>query len=174
MGGKSLLIIDTSDADDSCADGVCNSAPYAAQFANLNPKPGTWLLSHRPIWAIGQKFALNRTLQQALQSSDGRLPSGIEFVLSGHLHTFELLSFADQRPPQLVVGTGGTVLDETIKQRLVGMTIGGATVSYARTEHRFGFLMIAPQKDGSMTAFIGSHGEERFKCALTPLAARCD
>ena len=156
------------------ADNMCDSAPYAAQFASLKAKPGTWLLSHRPIWAIGWKFTLNQTLQHALRSSDGRLPPGIEIVLSGHLHTFELLSFTDERAPQLVVGTGGTALDRRIKQELDRATVGGATVSYGRTEHRFGFLMIAPQKDGITATFIGPRGKARFKCALTPPNARCD
>jgi hypothetical protein len=174
VGRKSFLVMDSSNALDTCANDACDSAPYAAQFASLKPKPGTWFLSHRPVWAIGRKFTLNQTLQQTLKSSDGRLPQGIELALSGHMHIFELLSFTDQRPPQLVVGTGGTALDKKINRDLDGMTVGGATVSYGRWERRFGFLMIAPQKDGSPATFVDPRGKARFKCALTPSTARCD
>jgi len=173
IGGKSFLVMDSSHADDTCTDDACDSAPYAAQFASLKPKPGTWFLSHRPVWGIGRDFTVNRTLQKALKSTDGRLPQGIELALSGHMHIFELLSFTD-RPPQLVVGTGGTALNKTIDRQLDGMTLGGATVSYGRTEHRFGFLMIAPEEDGSTAIFVDPRGKARFKCALTPSTARCD
>ncbi len=173
MGGKSFLVIDSSNAEDSCANDACNSAPYAAQFASLTPKPGTWLLSHRPIWAIGRKFKLNQTLEQALASSDGRLPQGVELVLSGHLHIFELLSFADRRAPQLIVGTGGTLLDPKIDRRLEGVTVGGAKISYGLSEHRFGFLMTTPKKKGATATFVNDRGKTRFECKLTPSTARC-
>ncbi len=174
IGGKTFIVMDSSNASDECAGDACDSAPYAAQFAKLTPKPGAWLLSHRPIWGVGRNFILNRTLQQALAASNRRLPDGIELALSGHIHIFELLSFADRHPPQLVVGAGGTALDRPIDRKLAGLTIGGATVNYGRTEHRFGFLMIAPQKDGSTATFVEPGGQQRLKCALTPTSARCD
>lgn len=149
--------------------------PLCADFASLNPKPGTWFLSHRPIWGGGRGFATNQTLQQALAKAlNGRLPAGIELALSGHLHILELLSFTDQRPPQLIVGTGGTALDKKIKHKLDGMTVGDATVSQGYAERRFGFLMIALQPGGSAATFISPKGKLGFKCAFTPTSARCD
>jgi hypothetical protein len=174
MGGKSFLVIDSSNAEDACPDNARDSAPYAAQFKSLAPRPGAWLLSHRPIWAIGRKFNLNQTLQQALASSGGRLPQGIELVLSGHLHLFELLSFTDQRPLQLVVGNGGTTLDKKINRKLDGMAFGDTTVRYGRSVHHFGFAMIAPGEDGSTMTLIEPSGRQRMKCALTPTSARCE
>ncbi len=174
MGGKSFLVIDSSNAEDGCPDNACDSAPYATQFKSLAPRPGAWLLSHRPIWAIGRKFNLNQTLQQALASSGGRLPPAIELVLSGHLHLFELLSFTDQRPLQLVVGNGGTTLDKKINRKLDGMAFGDTTVRYGRSVHHFGFAMIAPGEDGSTMTLIEPSGRQRMKCALTPTSARCD
>jgi Calcineurin-like phosphoesterase len=174
LGGKAFLVIDSSNAEDACPNNACDSAPYAAEFARLTPKPGTWLLSHRPIWAIGQKFKLNQTLEQAVAASGGRLPHGIELVLSGHLHIFELLSFIDERPPQLVVGSGGTELDKKINRALDGTAIGDATVRHGRSEHRFGFLMITPQPGGSTATFFSPEGKPRFKCALTSTSVRCD
>lgn len=126
------------------------------------------------MWAIGRGFTLNRTLQQALKSSGGRLPRGIELVLSGHVHVFELLSFTDQRPPQIVAGAGGTSLDKKIKRELDGMKVGDATVNYGRSDDRFGFLMITLQEDGSTATFIAPSGKARFTCALAATTARCD
>jgi len=175
VGGKPFLVMDTSNAEDRCRVDACVIGRFAADFASLNPKPGTWFLSHRPIWGVGRGFATNQTLQQALAKAlNGRLPAGIELALSGHLHIFELLSFTDQRPPQLIVGTGGTALDKKINHKLDGMTVGDATVSQGYAERCFGFLMIALQPGGSAATFISPKGKLGFKCALTPTSARCD
>ena len=175
VGGKPFLVMDTSNAEDRCGVDACVIGRFAADFESLNPRPGTWFLSHRPIWGVGRGFVANQTLHQALAKAlNGRLLAGIELALSGHLHIFESLSFTDQRPPQLIVGTGGTALDKKIKHELDGMTVGDATVSQGFAERRFGFLMIALQPGGSAATFISPKGKPRFKCALTPTSARCD
>jgi hypothetical protein len=173
IGGKPFIVFDSSQADDGCRKGRCDSARYAAQFASLKPARGTWFLSHRPVWGIGRNFTLNQMLQQALKASDGKLPKGIDLALSGHMHIFELLSFADRRAPQLIVGTGGTLLDPKIDRRLEGVTVGGAKISYGLWEHRFGFLMIVPKKKGATATFVNDRGKARFECKLTPSTARC-
>lgn len=173
-GGRSFLVIDSSNAYDACVKDACDSAPYAAQFAAMAPQPGTWFLSHRPVWGIGRNFTVNRTLQIALATALGdRLPPGMTLALSGHLHIFEALSFADHRPPQLIVGTGGTALDRPIDRAMQGMTVGGATVSAARTEHRFGFLLIEPAGNAMAGRFIDAGGQTLFTCALTPDEVAC-
>ncbi len=173
-GGRSFLVMDSSNAYDACAQDSCDSAPYAGQFAAMAPKPGTWFLSHRPIWGIGRNFTMNRTLQIALAAAaGGRLPSGITLALSGHMHIFEALSFADARPPQLIVGTGGTALDRPIDRAMQGMTIGGATVHAARSDHRFGFLLIKAAGDSAAGRFIDIGGQTPFTCTLAPHDATC-
>ncbi|MEZ5788679.1 MAG: metallophosphoesterase [Xanthobacteraceae bacterium] len=173
-GGRSFLVIDSSNAYDSCAEDACDSPPYAAQFDAMAPKPGTWFLSHRPIWGVGRNFTMNHTLQLALDTAaNGRLPSGITLVLSGHMHIFEALSFADARPPQLIVGTGGTALDRPIDRAMQGMTIGGATIRAARSDHRFGFLLIRTAAEGAAARFIAVGGQTLFTCALAPDDVTC-
>src|SRR5262249_1672167 len=44
VGGQSFIVLDSSNAADSCP---CNSGPYAAEFAGMRPAPGSWLLTHR-------------------------------------------------------------------------------------------------------------------------------
>jgi hypothetical protein len=53
---------------------------------------------------------------------------GVQIVVSGHLHLFEILSFTTTRPPQLVVGNSGTALDPGISTPLSGLEIGDAIV----------------------------------------------
>jgi len=173
IAGKSLIVMDTSNADDSCGES-CHSALYSQDFTDMRPRRGSWWLSHRPVWGIGQKFTVNSTLQQALKSSNGRLPDGIHFALSGHMHIWELLTFADGRSPQLIVGNGGTLLDK-INRPLRGREIGGTTVSYAKLEHNFGYTLLRPVKTGSgWTATVFNEaGKAKFVCTLRLNTASC-
>ena len=175
IGGRAFIVMDSSNADDPCKGGVCDGAPYAAQFAALKPAPGSWFVSHRPIWGIGRDFTLNRTLQDALKAWDGKLPDGIDLALSGHMHIFEMLSFTDRRSPQFVIGTGGTALDKPITRSLRGMKIGTATVAHSRVERAWGFAMMTPQKNGKdwTLTFRTIRGNARFSCNITRTEAVC-
>jgi hypothetical protein len=175
IAGKSFIVMDSSDAKDSCANDACDSAPYAAQFAGLKPAPGSVFISHRPIWGIGRNFTLNRTLQQALSAWGGKLPDGIDLALAGHMHMWELLTFADQRSPQLIVGTGGTALDPKIERPLAGMKVGGAVVRYGRAERDWGFTMLTPGQDGTgwTATFVTLKGKPKFACKIERAQAAC-
>jgi hypothetical protein len=95
VGDQSFVILDSSDAADTCPKQGCKSAPYVEQFSNMSPAVGTWLVTHRPIWGLKNKnVRLNATLQAALARWDSRLPPGFTLVLAGHIHLWEVLSFA--------------------------------------------------------------------------------
>jgi hypothetical protein len=175
VAGKPFIVMDSSNAADACENDTCDSAPYAAQFAGLKPAQGSWFVSHRPIWGIGRNFTLNETLQQALKAWNGKLPEGIDLALAGHMHTFEMLSFADQRSPQFIIGTGGTDLDKNIKRQLAGMKIGGTTVSDGRVEREWGFTLLTPRKDGTdwTLTFLTAKGKAKFACKVERTEATC-
>jgi hypothetical protein len=132
-------------------------------------------VSHRPIWGIGKNFTLNETLQQALKSSDGKLPEGIDLALAGHMHTFEILTFSDKRSPQFIIGTGGTDLDKKIKRPLAGTKIGGTTVNYGRVDREWGFALFTPHKNGTdwTLTFFTAKGKARFACKVKRTEATC-
>jgi hypothetical protein len=54
-----------------------------------------------------------------------------------------------------------------------GMTIGGATINAARSDHRFGFLLIKAAGDSATGSFIDVGGQPLFTCTLAPDAATC-
>lgn len=99
---------------------------------------------------------------------------GIALVLSGHIHLAEVLSFADKRAPQFVLGTGGTLLAGKIKGSLTGRKIGGTRVSYGRSDHRFGFAVLTPGTDGSSARFHDAAGTRLFACTVAPGQVGCD
>jgi Calcineurin-like phosphoesterase len=172
MGEQAFIVFDSSNAADKCP---CDPAAYAAQFAAMRPAAGTWLLTHRPIWGFrSHGRTLNATLQQALGQWNGRPPDGIALVLAGHIHLAEVLSFADKRSPQFVLGTGGTQLAGKIKGELTGRTIGGTRVSYGRADHRFGFAILAPAADGWSADFRDLAGASLFRCQIAPGQVGCN
>jgi hypothetical protein len=171
LAGQSFIVLDSSNAADACP---CDTAAYAADFAAMRPVPGTWLVSHRPVWGFrSHRKTINATLQQALP--DGRLPEGITLALAGHIHVWEVLSFAVKRPPQFVLGTGGTLLTGKIKGTLTGEKIGGSTVSYGRADLRFGFTTFEPAAQGGWTAtFRDVGGKSYFDCKIVTGEVSCN
>jgi hypothetical protein len=172
VGGQSFIVLDSSNAADICP---CDSAPYAAEFMDMRPTPGSWLLTHRPVWGFRpHRQTINATLQQALAAFNGKLPDGIALALSGHIHVAEVLSFADKRSPQFVLGTGGTLLAGKIKRNLSGQKIAGTTVSYGRSDHRFGFAVLAPASQGVAATFYDTAGRSLFGCKLGQGEVACN
>jgi hypothetical protein len=148
--GLSLLIFDSSDADDFLAppDKV---AAYAAQLAPALAKtpPRAWLLTHRPVWAMAQGeltgLTSNQTVQAALR---GLVPANLDLVLSGHLHDFLSYEFGPERPPQLVVGTGGDALLPLAKGPIVGAEIDGMPVRRGFADGRFSYFVMERSDNG--------------------------
>jgi len=150
VAGLSLLIFDSSDADDFLAppDKV---AAYAAQLAPALAKtpPRAWLLTHRPVWAMAQGeltgLTSNQTVQAALR---GLVPANLDLVLSGHLHDFLSYEFGPERPPQLVVGTGGDTLLPLAKAPIVGAEIDGMPVRRGFADARFSYFVMERSDNG--------------------------
>jgi Calcineurin-like phosphoesterase len=161
---QSFIVLDSSNAADTCP---CDPTAYAAEFAGMRPKPGAWLLSHRPVWGFRSHHkTINESLQQALAAWGGRLPDGITLAVAGHIHVAEVLSFADGRSPQFVLGTGGTLLAGRIRSNLTGEKIGGTTVSYGRADHRFGFALFEATAGGWTATFRDNQGKSLFTCTV--------
>lgn len=173
VADRSFVVLDTSAAEDTCPTKGCDSAPYAAQLATLAPPPGSWLLTHRPMWGLKQRGELNQSLQEAVAATGGRLPAGIALVVSGHMHILEALSFADGGPPQLVVGTSGTALEHAVERKLDGLTVGGRTVAHGFTRHRFAFLRMEPEAEGWRGTVVSVAGNPLAECTLGAGSLRC-
>jgi hypothetical protein len=176
VGGQSFVILDSSDAADTCPKQGCKSAPYVEQFSNMSPAAGAWLVTHRPIWGLKNKnVRLNATLQAALARWDGRLPPGFTLVVAGHVHLWEVLSFADQRSPQFVLGNSGTLLAHRIKQPLIGQQIQNATISFGRSEHEWGYTLFRHNADETnwTATYYGINGDRKFSCRVSAAAVSC-
>jgi hypothetical protein len=180
FGGLQLLLLDSSNADDYEVkpDQV---AVYRAQFDRLSALAGrnAWLLTHRPLYVVGHAgeqegketlFFDNENLQEA---SDNRFPPGLELILSGHIHLFEMLSWDSGRPSQLVVGNSGTLLDPTITTPLTGLDVAGAPVAGGAVSAQFGFLTLEPDPDGWTARTRDPRGFLRLRCDIRGRRVAC-
>ena len=117
-GDLSLYVIDSADAGDR-THRQGEIAAMAGQLDRLGPGLDLgkgWIITHRPVWALVPiarlgptaplEVGLNFTEQDAVR---GRALSGVQMIVSGHVHDFQAITFGPKRPAQLVVGSGGGV-----------------------------------------------------------------
>jgi hypothetical protein len=175
IGSVQLLMLDSSSAHD-------NDAPqnlvdvYSAQIDALSEVAGdnAWLVAHHPVWGIGEfngdLFRSNVTLQESTGNS---LKPGINLVLSGHIHLFEMLSFEGDRSPQFIVGFSGTELDQPISVPLAGEEIAGAIVNEGVSFDDFGFVSMEQFGGGWNVSIRNVDGEEIISCVIIDNFAQC-
>jgi calcineurin-like phosphoesterase family protein len=177
-----LVVMDTVQAGDTPAvrspDVVVDT--YRRDFERVSQLAtgNTWLLGHRPLWGVrpttpdgANVEVLNVTLQQALSRP---LPASIDLVLTGHVHLAEVLSFTGNRPPQAVVGTGGTLLLPGITRTLIGMDVDRELVAHATIISRHGFVTFEPSPRGGWEMTIRNEvGTALVVCRVADRSAVC-
>lgn len=178
-GALDLVILDSGEASDA-DPAEQRLAVYREHFVALNSARPSWLLTHRPLWAFDlwrvglpepQVHSINATLQGA---SGNTLPPSFSLVLSGHIHAFEALAFADGRAPQLVVGTGGSLLSEDLSLLpLAGREMAGTSVTAGRIAHDYGYTTLEPTGTGWNATFRDPAGTPRFACAIDGADVSC-
>ena len=168
-----FFVMDSSKALDA-RPSRSETPAFGADFAALRSLPAapTWLLTHRPLWGIdatltGLTLSINRTLEAA-EGNARALP--VELVLSGHIHLFEALSFADRRPPQIVVGTGGDTLSN-LPGHVIGQPIDGTRVSRGVVRHAFGFAVF--HLDTHTIDIYDRVGSKAYICRYGPGQVSC-
>ena len=152
MGDTSLYVLDSADAVDTSAP-----APQVAQFARQLDALGAdldhgkgWIVTHRPIWGLTPvaklgplgpiEVELNKTEQAAVRQ---RALTGVQMVVSGHIHHFAAYDFAARRPAQLIVGTGGDVGEPADSPRIKSDVVSLDGLDAQRFGFdRYGYLLL--------------------------------
>ncbi|HVH79421.1 MAG TPA: metallophosphoesterase, partial [Stellaceae bacterium] len=169
LGGLDLLMFDDAGADDLKTE-PASVAAYAAQLTQLltNAPAHSWLLMHRPIWALAQGQLAGKNLNLTIEAAiKGHVPPGLDMVLSGHLHDFTSYSFGAQRPSQLIVGVGGDTMLDLANVPLVGAEIDGMKTTKGFALERFGFFVMDRAGDGwNGTLYADDDKTELAHCAI--------
>ena len=143
LGNFTLVMFDSSAVSPSTLVEE-QAAAFAAQLAQVHVQHA-WLADHHPFWglrtdnAADQTASVSPTLQEAWERAH---PKGIDLLLSGHTHLFELLDYGPTRPVQLVAGDGGTDLAAPVSGDINGMSVHGTSVVIGASHREFGFTVL--------------------------------
>jgi hypothetical protein len=146
IGGAKLLVVDSSDTDDKAAPAGLVAA-FSTRLEGLRHggREPTWIVTHRPFWYAARKGnrltegTINATERAASRRAD---MNDVSLVLSGHVHDFTSLDFGPARPPQLIVGTGGDVLEKgDLPPPVIGSPVVGGLPAKAFSMGRFGYFL---------------------------------
>lgn len=126
-----------------------------------NKAAGAWMMLHHPFWAFGSYGGETTVMWTAWNQAGANVPDPA-LMLTGHMHLLEMLSFNDNRIPQLVIGNGGTALDKAGPPP--DGPIGGRTVSNFFAHDEFGWVA-ATQTAGNWTFDIrDTKGKSQATC----------
>jgi hypothetical protein len=143
LGAFELVMLDSASVSANTLNKE-QAALYATQLASLHPTHA-WLADHHPFWGMrtdadaGKPASVSPTLAEAWERAS---PKGIDLILSGHVHLFELFSYDHGRPTQLVAGDGGTNLAEPLEGSLLGASARGASVVSGQSQRQFGYSLL--------------------------------
>jgi hypothetical protein len=143
LGTFELVMLDSASVSANTLNKE-QAALYAAQLASLHPAHA-WLADHHPFWGLrtdaaeGKPASVSPTLAAAWELAS---PKGIDLILSGHVHLFELFSYDHGRPTQLVAGDGGTNLAEPLEGSLLGASARGASIVSGQSQRQFGYSLL--------------------------------
>ena len=152
LGGLTLVVMDTSTADEGKVT-PAQVAHFRQQFESIDtlaPAGPVWLTFHRPIWAAAAALfnfvaGPNLTLASAARSA---LSPRVQAIVSGHIHTFQVLGFQDDLPVQVISGHSGDELHWTAPDKVEGLYIEGKKVASGLGRAGiFGFVTM--ERDGT-------------------------
>jgi hypothetical protein len=181
IGTETLWVLDSAVADDfqTKPDKV---AAYRQQWLTMTQSMTgpAWLLVHKPVWGIARAGMLegrpvitevNPTLQQA---ADDSISANLFTVISGHIHTFQAVTYAGPRPAQVIVGNSGDALDKAIPETLSGIAVDGMASSDISASDGFGFLLLERVTDGWQGTLYDRMGVKRRLCRMHARSFHCD
>ena len=185
-GGVNFLVHDSSLANDSAVT-TALAQNYDLDLTNLinavGPNSINVFATHKPSFGLtygaqGTAAAPDDTAgdytEQAVVAGGtyaasafaNGVPANIGLFLSGHIHQFEYINFADTAhyAPQLIVGVGGTLLDPDLNTGLVPANGTLDPAAYAQTDAPFSVNQIT----GSVVTTLAAktYGHDEFGFAL--------
>ncbi len=163
LGKFSLVVLDSASANDKTLDPK-SVAAYSAELAGIHADHA-WLVLHHPIWGLKGTPPVESPTEvtEAWEKSPVK---GIDLIVSGHTHLFELLSFDKGRPTQLVAGDGGTEMAMPIPAKIDGLKLRGATLLSGQDAHEFGYSALTRSAEGWRLALTSTSGKVLETAAL--------
>jgi hypothetical protein len=180
LNGLTFAVIDSAEASDETVK-PGEEEEYKRAFTHLGQiaPPGSWLVTHRPVWAIfdathGETEATEASYEAAI--GDDSLQGHYGLILSGHVHLAEALAFNDSsgRPPQIISGNSGTALDNIPTASPTAGELSDPQVEEAETLSSFGFLTLEPIGSAWLAVQRNAEGAPLLECRLDLPEMSCE
>jgi hypothetical protein len=94
-------------------------------------------------------------------------------MLAGHIHTLEVLNYANGEAPLFIVGDGGDSLERRMPAPLAGLEVLGAKVADGFSLPGFGFAMLEAAAEGWSLGIYDSGGTLERRCRLARRRIDC-
>ena len=146
----------------------------------------SFFMNHHPVLGFApnpsQKptglYPGNQALQSVLEAINARdlFPSNVQAQLSGHIHLFEMVSFATAQPTQLISGNGGAWADVPLPLDLArsSQPAPGAVVETIVSTNRYGFMTLEQDSDGAWRIEARDRrGQPATTCVLRDAKTHC-
>jgi hypothetical protein len=177
LGGLTLAVLDVTRAEDRSVDTA--TAPFfREQFSALGALPSpVWVAMHKGVYGSvrfknGVNEGHNFTLGEAAR---GAMPQSVSALISGHLHVFQALGFAEDVPAQIISGAAGDALDSGAPEDLVGRKLGDATVEKGLgVSTLFGFTMMERGANDWLVSHYDAHERLLARCRLSGRKVACE
>jgi predicted phosphodiesterase len=187
--GVDLAVLDSNPAMDApCpkADEKCvvefarQVDEYAKAFETISSwkMQHGWMITHRPVWSVkaskteGQVDVLNAVEESAWEKAR---PRGIDLLLAGHTHTFEMIGFdaKSDHAMQLVVGNSGTKLVAPLTYDKSAPSVQNAQIKDFRNIQDFGYTTLTRAKAGWNVLAHERDGKVDIACDVEAGKANC-
>jgi hypothetical protein len=162
------------------------SAQMKQAFELAKRAQHSFFMDHHPVLGFAPNPTLtptgvypgNASLQSVLQPLNGErlFPAGIEALISGHVHLFQIVSYASLQPTQLISGNGGASPDVPLPRQLPpGATPSpGAVIGNIVSTNQSGFTLIERGSDGAWRIEARDRNGSLFTtCILRDAKTRC-
>jgi hypothetical protein len=171
LGKFELVMFDSGSTSDKEPDPKV-VARYSTELAKIHADHA-WFVLHHPLWGLKIPTGAEpgtppvESPTEVTEAWEKSPPKGIDLVVSGHTHLFELLSFDEARPTQLIAGDGGTEMAMALPDQIAGLKLRGATLLSGQDAHEFGYSALTRTASGWQLTLTGTSGRA-IKSATLP------
>ena len=190
IGTEAQLVVFDSSADKKKnSPSSVNLKKYSEQLAMvdqlLRAKPHNIFVSHHPLEAVeksrdtGAPFLFQTGLTRVMSELDKQHPvrQRISLSLHGHFHTFESISFNDDRGPVIVTGNGGTATASSPKTSEVTEALQKQlSVTGFASRQGYGFVMLDRQNQAGSRWLLTEYdmdGKAVLTCQISDHKSVC-
>lgn len=178
---QQLIVFDSSGAGEGLPEpGSAAVTAMATRWREVAALAGhraqNWLVLHHPVLAYGyfppKGYHTGNALMTAALAADrfpAWLPDGIQLVLQGHIHTFEINRFQGNQAVSVLAGFAGSQLESPFPKTLPQpfQVAPEAWIAESFSDQQFGYVLLERHAGHWLLFEKSPDGQSRLRCTLT-------